>query len=74
MMKSTDSDSVDMIGPPINMCSKINRIASTNGIVLGGDLFQMVKDFSDYSFKQVKGCSVGFKFDYPVYTVRRKIR
>lgn len=71
-MKSTDSDSLDMIGAPVNMCSKINRLASPNGIVIGGDLHEIVKDFGEYSFKKVKDCSIGLKFDYPVFSLNRK--
>ena len=72
LMKSSNSDSIDMIGPPINMCSKINHAAQPNGVVVGGDLHSMVKHFDDYKFKEVKGFSIGFKHLYPVYEVYRK--
>lgn len=72
LMKSNNSESVDMIGPPVNMCSKINHAAMTNGAVIGGDLYSMVHKFSDYKFKEVKGFSLGFKHLYPVYGVCRK--
>ena len=71
-MKSTESNSIDMIGPPVNMCSKINRLAKPNGIVIGGDLFERVKDFKDYKFSETRGYSLGFKLSYPVYSVTRK--
>jgi len=72
LMKSNNSDLIDMIGPPINMCSKINHAAQPNGVVVGGDLHSMVKHFDDYKFKEVKGFSIGFKHLYPVYEVYRK--
>jgi len=72
IMKSNASNSLDMIGPPVNMCSKINRSASKNGVVIGGDLHQMVKKL-DYVIKPVHGFSLGFKVDYPVYSVARMI-
>jgi class 3 adenylate cyclase len=72
LMKSSNSDSIDMIGPPINMCSKINYAAQPNGVIVGGDLYSMVKHFGDYKFKEVKGFSIGFKHSYPVYEVYRK--
>lgn len=72
IMNQTNSDSLDLIGPPVNMCSKINRLAGRNEFVLGGDLYHMVKEFSDYRFKQVKDYSLGFKLSYPVYSVCRK--
>ena len=72
IMKSNVSNSLDMIGPPVNMCSKINRSASKNGVVIGGDLYQMVKKL-DYVIKPRHGFSLGFKVDYPVYSVTRNI-
>ena len=51
IMKSNNSSSPDLIGPPVNMCAKINHAASSNGAVLGGDLYHMVKGFEDYKFK-----------------------
>jgi len=72
LMNQTNSDSLDLIGAPVNMCSKINRSAGRNEFVLGGDLYHMVKEFSDYRFKQVKDYSLGFKLSYPVYSVCRK--
>ena len=72
LMKSNNSTSMDMIGPPVNMCSKINHAAKSNCAVIGGDLFSMVKNFDDYKFKEVEGFSLGFKHSYPVYELCRK--
>ena len=71
-MKTSVSEKFDMIGPPINMCAKINRLAEKNQFVIGGDLFQMVKDFKIYQFKEISDFSVGFKLAYPVYLVSDK--
>jgi len=46
--------------------------SSRNGIVLGGDLHQLVKKYDDYRFQEVKGYSVGFTYSYPVYSLTRK--
>lgn len=72
LMKSNNSPLIDMIGPPINMCSKINRTAESNGMVIGGDLFSIVKGYDDYKFKEIKGLSLGFKHSYPIYQVQRR--
>lgn len=72
VMNSNSSPSPDLIGPPVNMCAKINHAASTNGVVIGGDLYSMVKGFDDYRFKELKGFSLGFKFPYPVYSFERR--
>jgi len=71
-MKSTDSKSQDMIGPAVNMCSKINRCAEKNGIVIGGDLYEIAKQIDGIMFKEIKGCSAGFKLTYPVYSLTRR--
>jgi adenylate cyclase len=70
IMKSNVSHSLDMIGPPLNMCCKINRLAKKNQFVIGGDLFQMVKKINGYRFKEIHDYSLGFKQSYPVYLVR----
>ena len=71
LMTTTESSSYDLIGPPVNMCAKINRLAPNNGIVIGGDLYQNVKAFSNYRFPQKQGFSIGLKYSYPVYGVLR---
>ena len=71
IMKSNTSSSSDLIGPPVNMCAKINHLAQTNGVVIGGDLYQNVKEIKDYKFSEKKGFSIGFRYSYPVYGVER---
>lgn len=71
IMNTNHSKTLDMIGPPINMCNKINHIATPNGVVIGGDLYLMVKKFRDYKFEEVEGFPLGFKRSYPVYSLGR---
>ncbi len=71
MMKSNMSSSVDMIGPPLNMSTRINRYAKKNGVVIGGDMYEMSKKLKQIDFKAVTGHCVGFKFSYPVYSVSK---
>ncbi|HUU48852.1 MAG TPA: adenylate/guanylate cyclase domain-containing protein, partial [Nitrosopumilaceae archaeon] len=71
-MKANNSSSLDLIGPPVNMCAKINHTAAPNGTVIGGDLHSMVKGFDDYRFKELKGFSLGLKQSYPVYSIVRR--
>lgn len=72
IMNQNGSSKIDMIGPPVNMCSKINHQASKNQVVIGGDLYQIIKKFSNFKFQQTKGYAIGLKNDYPVYLVTRK--
>jgi two-component system response regulator ChvI len=72
---STSSRTEDLFGSPMNICAKINSMAEPNGIVIGGDLYQIIKSFSfvnnnGYGFNELRGgCSVGLKYRYPVYCV-----
>ena len=72
IMTTNDSSITDMVGPPMNMCTKINRSAAVNGIIIGGDCYRMVKDFEEYEFKRVGEHSIGLKNSYPLYSVFRK--
>ena len=71
--KSTSSRTEDLFGPPMNICAKINSMAEPNGIVIGGDLYQMIESFSfipAHEFKELEGgYSIAFDNRYPVYTV-----
>jgi two-component system, OmpR family, response regulator ChvI len=72
---STSSRTEDLFGSPMNICAKINSMAEPNGIVIGGDLYQIIKSFSfvnnnGYRFSELReGCSVGLNCKYPVYRV-----
>lgn len=74
IMNQNGSSKIDMFGPPVNMCSKINHHAGKNQVVMGGDLYQIAKKFTNFKFQQIAGYSVGLKIDYPVYLVTRNNR
>lgn len=68
---STSSKGEDLFGSTMNICAKINSMAEANGIVIGGDLYRIIKSFSlfnKYQFTELQGYSVGFSQKYPVYT------
>ena len=70
--KSSNFEGVDIFGPTVNVCSKINAIANPNNIVIGGDLYQIVRSFKDYHFgMMITDYSLGLKLDYPVYYLSR---
>ena len=73
---STSSKGEDLFGSTMNICAKINSMAEPNGIVIGGDLYQIIKSFSfidDYQFRELRGgYSIGFTHRYPVYTALSK--
>jgi CheY-like chemotaxis protein len=62
----------DLFGSTMNICAKINSMAEANGIVIGGDLYRIIKSFSfidnRYKFRELKGgYSIGLNHKYPVY-------
>ncbi len=61
----------DIFGSSVNMCSKINHIAKPNTIVIGGDMYRVVKNLLGYTFNEVEDCSIGFKLKYTVYSATR---
>ncbi len=69
MANSVASSNDDIFGSTVNVCSKINRIAIPNGIVIGSDMFQIVKNFDEFAFVADTGFSVGMAIQYPVYKV-----
>jgi two-component system response regulator ChvI len=79
--KLKTSQHEDLFGPTMNLCAKINSNAPANVMVIGGDLFLVLKSLSsspsfkqtDYRFKEVKGHSItGFTHEYPAYSVTSK--
>jgi two-component system, OmpR family, response regulator ChvI len=73
---SSSSKSEDLFGSILNICAKINSMAEPNGIVIGRDLYQIIKPFpfiDEYHFREVGGgYSIGFSHRYPVYTALSK--
>ena len=73
---SSSSKGEDLFGSTMNICAKINSMAEPNGIVIGGDLYQIIKSFSfinGYEFRELRGgYSIGFSHRYPVYRALSK--
>jgi class 3 adenylate cyclase len=71
LMKSNNSTALDMIGTPVNMCTKINRSAEPNEVVIGADVYELVKHFNNYKFREIDEYSLGFKYTYTIYSLKR---
>jgi two-component system, OmpR family, response regulator ChvI len=73
--KSGPSQNIDLFGSAVNVCAKINSKAPPNGMVIGEDLYQIIKDhsyFAGYDFKEVSGYVVSSSsqdYLYKVYSV-----
>jgi len=73
-MSTNISSEVDLIGPPVNMCAKINGCADSNEFVIGNDLHQVARKFKTYDFGEIQSFDLGFKYPYPVYRVTPSFR
>ncbi len=77
MAASLNSHSVDLFGPTINICSKINHLALPNEMVIYKDLYYAINKtsfFEDYCFKLINiSNNKYFKNEtfYNLYSVQR---
>ena len=76
MARSNSSEMDDLFGTTVNLCAKINRYAKPNSMVIGGDLYLVLKAIpllkKDYYFKQTGFYSLGITGAYPLYSVTSK--
>ncbi len=72
--KSQSSKSIDLFGPTMNVCAKINSKANPNEMVIGENLYEKVKSLSDfYYFDPCSDFVRGFKSKlYHIYQVKSK--
>jgi class 3 adenylate cyclase len=76
--KSATSQSEDLFGSTMNVCAKINSKATPNGIVIGNNLYLIIRSLESnemqHTFEKIGEYS-GFKdaaSSYPVYSVQSK--
>ena len=71
--RCSTSESDDLFGSTINICSKINRKATPNGMVIGGDLYTVLRslgfteNFRMHAIGEYAGGSS--RYSYPIYSV-----
>jgi two-component system, OmpR family, response regulator ChvI len=70
------SDNEDLFGSTVNFCSKINSRAPPNGIIIGHDLYQVIRSLrpviNNYVFNEFDSCYCGLgKYSYATYLVSR---
>jgi len=61
----------DIFGSTVNRCSKINRFALPNGVIIGSDVYERVKNYREYEFRNMNA-TVGTQSFYSVFLVTRK--
>ena len=73
--QSLTATSEDLFGPTVNICAKINSIAKPNSMVIGDDLYKIVKRIfhKNYYFSKVGVYSIDdLSIHYPVYSISNK--
>jgi two-component system response regulator ChvI len=74
--RTKTSQEHDFFGSTINLCAKINKVSAPDKILIGGDLFRVLKALpsirTNYIFSPAGEYSVGMKYAYPLYTVISK--
>ncbi len=70
--KYLTSSCKDIFGPTVNLCSKLNHMAKPNGVVIGSDMYQIIKKSKEYRFTEVGEYQSELKQDYPVYSVKSR--
>ena len=70
--QSTTSNVRDIFGPTVNRCFKINSLCPKNSIIIGENMYEILKDFHEYEFGQLSDIGIKQKYGYTIYEVRRK--
>ena len=52
--QTVDSTTPDIFSTTVNLCAKINKVAEPNTVIIGGDLYRIARNLSDYDFHEVK--------------------
>ena len=68
----TKNGLVDLVGPTINTCSKINNLASINNTVIGRDFYERVKTLNQYRFENSGKFSIDLKQPYSIFSISKK--
>jgi class 3 adenylate cyclase len=69
MVKTTNSRAKDFFGSTMNLCAKINAKAKPNSMVIGDNLYKVVKSLKGYRFKNAGSYSLDSDTNYVIYSV-----
>ena len=70
--ESTTSKISDIFGPTVNRCFKINSFCPKNSIVVGNNMYKILKDFDEYEFTQFCSIEIKKKYGYSIFEVKRR--
>lgn len=70
--ESVTSKISDVFGPTVNRCFKINSLCPKNSLVVGENIRNIFRDFSEYEFSELCIIELKQKYGYNIFEVRRK--
>lgn len=69
IVENEDSSVGDLFGSTINTCSKMNKLAQPNSIIIGSALREKLKNSEKYTFTPVEKFAVNDQLSYMTYSV-----
>lgn len=69
MVKTTTSRTKDFFGSTMNLCAKMNAKAEPNSLVIGENLYKIVRSLKGYRFKNAGSYSLDSNTNYVIYSV-----
>ncbi len=69
---STTSKISDIFGPTVNECFKINCYCPKNSLIIGKNLYEILKNFKQYKVTELITLEAKEKSDYIIFKVIRK--
>ncbi len=70
--QSTTSNVSDIFGPTVNRCFKINSLCPENSLVIGDNMYEILKDFPEYELTELSDNKMKQEYGYTIFEVRRK--
>ncbi len=70
--ESTTSNISDIFGPTVNKCFKINSLCPKNSVVVGINLYEILKDLDEYEFTEFSSAELKEKYGYSIFEVKRR--
>ena len=69
--KTSTSSVNDIFGTTVNLCAKINRSAPANGVIIGQDFYDSVRNLEGYFFKKIESEIISPEHGYAGYIVSK---
>lgn len=70
IVENEDKDIEDLFGSTVNTCSKMNRLAHPNSLVIGSALYEKLKDSEIYKFQEQEMFTVHEALSYMTYSLK----